>query len=127
MSISSAFAELQRTHLARENWACCQTCGLAETSELAKSEPRYRYYCFYHMQDAEQLQRMGAVHVSYGGFYAGDDDDATVGREIAEVFRRHGCPVDWEGSAESRLLVWCDAPTRLQALLVGAGHEVATA
>jgi hypothetical protein len=94
-SLNAGFAVLRkRGYFAKQNWYCCQTCGV---DAVPDDEPDY---VFYHSQDAERLAERDAVHLSWGG----------DGHEIAKVFRDNGLAVDWDGTDGRRIHVKAAAP-----------------
>jgi hypothetical protein len=112
--LNAAFADLRRQGiLAKQNYACCQTCGFAELRYEAKLVARQGREVlggiFYDMQDADDLKKDGKCCLAYVGLglypdaSAGAQDDATlrVGRIACETLRRRGVSVVWDGSAES--------------------------
>ncbi|WP_203857013.1 DUF6891 domain-containing protein [Plantactinospora mayteni] len=89
--------------VARENFTCCQNCGLAEIgAEVADGETP-RGYAFYHQQDAERGAAGEAVWIAYGLF--GQPPSAEIGAEVAAVLREHDLPVDWAGETGTRIRV----------------------
>jgi hypothetical protein len=102
--LAAAFAELNDTDIvARENFACCQTCGLAEIGGEVSDAAAARGYAFYHQQDAESAVESGSLHIAYGLF--GKPPTPEIGNEVAEVLRRHGLDVYWDGSVTRRIMV----------------------
>ncbi|MFI5931927.1 DUF6891 domain-containing protein [Actinoplanes sp. NPDC051494] len=95
--------------VAREDFACCQSCGTNEIGAEAGKETVARGYVFYHMQDAERAAQGGTLWLAYGSFDAQADDaqadDAQIGEEIAAALRAEGLEVDWTGDAGQRLHV----------------------
>ncbi|AVT39322.1 hypothetical protein [Plantactinospora sp. BB1] len=89
--------------VARENFTCCQNCGLAEMgAEVADGETP-RGYAFYHQQDAERGADGEAVYVAYGLFE--QPPSAEIGAEVATALRDHDLPVDWAGDTGARIRV----------------------
>jgi hypothetical protein len=102
--LDAAFAELEASGIVcRQNWTCCQTCGLAEMGDEVK--PTSRGYAFYHQQDTDAAVETGSLFLAYG---ACSDEKATqleVANEIARTIKENGLRVEWEGSLEKRMLV----------------------
>lgn len=102
--LAAAFAELNDADIvARENFACCHKCGLAEIGGEVRDPAAVRGYAFYHQQDAENAVELGSFHIAYGVF--GRPPTAAIGIEVAEVLRRHGLDVYWDGSISQRIMV----------------------
>ena len=94
-SLNAGFAELrERGYFAKQNWQCCQTCGVAAIPDDVTD------YVFYHSQDAERLAEEDIVNLSWGG----------NGHEIAKVFRDKGLAVGWDGTDGRRIGVKAAAP-----------------
>jgi hypothetical protein len=89
--------------VAREDFACCQSCGSAEIGGEVLDEDEPRGYVFYHGQDADHAATGGGLWLSYGSFE--QPDPTAVGEEIAEVLRAQGLPVEWDGSPARRIHV----------------------
>ncbi|MEV4312552.1 WD40 repeat domain-containing protein [Actinocrispum sp. NPDC049592] len=85
---------------ARANFTCCNSCGFGEIRGEAAEDARG--FVFFHEQDALNLAK-GRLYLSYGGF--DDTDSAVVGREVVEALAAAGLPVEWDGSANSRIAV----------------------
>ncbi|MEO3923415.1 hypothetical protein ABGB07_06090 [Micromonosporaceae bacterium B7E4] len=89
--------------VARENFTCCQNCGLAEIgAEVADGETP-RGYAFYHQQDAERGADGEAVWVAYGLFE--QPPSAEIGAEVTAALREHDLPVDWAGDTGARIRI----------------------
>ncbi|MFI7487900.1 DUF6891 domain-containing protein [Micromonospora echinaurantiaca] len=106
--LTAAFRALTAAGIvARENFACCQNCGL---SEIGADVPRSivpRGYAFYHRQDAERGVDGEGVHIAYGLFE--QPPSAAVGEEVAAALRAEGLTVRWNGEAGNRIhvpMVW---------------------
>jgi hypothetical protein len=94
-SLNNAFAVLRkRGYFAKQNWQCCQTCGVDAVPDDVTD------YVFYHGQAALMMEERGAVHLSWGG----------DGNEIVKVFRDNGLDVDWDGSDGQRIGVKAAVP-----------------
>ncbi|TCB97282.1 hypothetical protein E0H26_13565 [Micromonospora zingiberis] len=103
--LTDAFRALDITGIvAREDFACCQSCGSSEIGdEVTKGAPA-RGYVFYHGQDAERAAQGGTLWLAYGSF---DEqiDAAQVGEEVVAALRGEGLEVDWTGDAAQRIHV----------------------
>jgi hypothetical protein len=117
MSLKTAFAELRSKHklIARQNFMCCNSCGCSAIGTVAKGKPRDRRpkgYVFFCKQDGQHLKNSGRVHVGFGQIPGTSVPSLAFGKLAAEVFVKHGCPVEWNGKSDTRLLVWRDENTR---------------
>ncbi|MEU8331523.1 hypothetical protein [Micromonospora sp. NPDC048839] len=102
--LTAAFRTLSAAGLvARENFSCCQTCGVAEIGDEVPRGRTARGYAFYHRQDAENGVDDSGVHVAYGLF--GQPTTADIGAEVAAALRAEGLTVHWDGSTGTRIRV----------------------
>jgi hypothetical protein len=93
--LTAAFRDLDVAGItAREHFACCQSCGVAEI----KAEEVRRGYVFYHFQDVRGAAAGGGVFLSY-------TPDRQIGAEIATALRAHGLEVDWDRDTGTRIYV----------------------
>ena len=93
--------------IARCNYSCCQTCGVAEISqEAAAQSPSPQFYVFWHEQDEEGRLRHGTVYLSYGSLDGEADARANreAGEKIVARLRELGVPVTWKGNPGTRIL-----------------------
>ncbi|GAA2590965.1 hypothetical protein GCM10010435_82100 [Winogradskya consettensis] len=109
--------------VAREDFACCGSCGHSEIGDEVGKGQRARGYVFYHGQDAERAAQGGSLWLAYGAF--GEEvGDAEVGGEIVAALRGEGLEVDWTGDAGQRIHVrlrWAKRRHgRMAAFAVGA-------
>ncbi|MFG3339453.1 DUF6891 domain-containing protein [Glycomyces sp. NPDC048151] len=101
--LTEAFAELDRGGIvAREHFACCQSCGTAEIWAEASDDDRG--YVFFHMQDTESAHE-GVLFLAYGS--RSDEPEATVaiGREVVKTLREHGFRTAWDESERTRIQI----------------------
>jgi hypothetical protein len=110
--LDAALAELEsRGVVARQNFTCCGTCGNSEIWGEIDNAPggreSVRGYVYYHEQDTERAASGGRLFFSYGANSDGPDPAGTavVGRELADVLKRAGFTVEWDGDPDSRVLV----------------------
>ena len=96
--LEKAFAKMEeRGIIARQNWFCCQTCGVDAMRGLLKAAPSKVGYCFYHAQDAEDLKRSdGMMHLAFGGVCA-------TGQTICICLEQAGIEYEWGGDSGSRI------------------------
>ena len=109
--VAAAFAELDAAGVvARMNFTCCQTCGVAEIDDERPADRPSSGYVFFHQQDSERLADAGAqLFLAYGtldpirGQVA--EQDAEIGRRIESALRAQHLPVEWSGSSQQRISV----------------------
>ncbi|MEE6260694.1 DUF6891 domain-containing protein [Plantactinospora sonchi] len=89
--------------VARENFACCQNCGLGEIGDEVADGDQPRGYTFYHQQDAERGAEGAGLYLGYGLF--NQPPSVEIGEEVAAALRDHDVPVKWDGSTGSRIFV----------------------
>ena len=90
--------------VAREDFACCQSCGNSEIGDEVGNGTAARGYVFYHGQDAERAAQGGTLWLAYGSFEK-RIDAAQVGEEVVAALRGEGLEVDWTGAAAQRIHV----------------------
>ncbi|MET9557001.1 hypothetical protein [Streptomyces sp. NPDC006645] len=106
--ITAVFAGLdERGIVARENFTCCRSCGLAEIgAERAESDTReVRGFVFFHRQCTEAAAAGAGLSLYYGGFDGSEGTTAAVGREVTAALSSAGLPVKWDGSPGSAIEV----------------------
>ncbi|WP_405799839.1 DUF6891 domain-containing protein [Streptomyces sp. NBC_01506] len=98
--IAAVFAGLDtRGIVARENFTCCRSCGLAEIgaeSEAGDTEA-VRGFVFFHAQGTERVAAGGGLSLYYGGFDGSEETTTAVGREVAAALTDAGLAVKWDG------------------------------
>lgn len=98
--LTTGFANVRnRGYFARQNWSCCQTCGLAKLPNGISD------YVFYHKQDAARMHddesRILAMVPKAGVYLCWGGD----GEEIRKAFLEAGLAVTWNGSESQRIYV----------------------
>ncbi|MGN9890371.1 DUF6891 domain-containing protein [Micromonospora sp. L31] len=102
--LTAAFRALTAAGVvARENFTCCQNCGVDEIGADVPRTIEPRGYAFYHRQDAERAVAGSPVFVAYGLF--GGPASAEIGEEVAAALRAEGLTVHWNGDTGSRIQV----------------------
>jgi hypothetical protein len=103
--LTDAFRALDLAGIvAREDFACCQSCGSSEIGDEAGSGTPSWGYVFYHGQDAERAAQGGTLWLAYGSF-GKQIGGAQVGEEVVAALRGEGLEVDWTGDAAQRIQV----------------------
>jgi hypothetical protein len=87
--------------VARGNFTCCNTCGVAEI--IGEARDGQRGYVFFHQQDTEAAAEGGGLYLSYGTFDG--TDPVELGNEVVAALTAVGAPTVWDGSVSKRILV----------------------
>lgn len=110
--LDDAFAELDAGGVvARMDFTCCQTCGVAEIDDEVRPGQEPVGYVFFHQQDSERLGDDDAVLLlSFGAFGIADADAyeaaaLAVGHRVRAALERAGLTVDWPGTTSRRIAV----------------------
>ncbi|GAA3590732.1 DUF6891 domain-containing protein [Kribbella ginsengisoli] len=109
--VEAAFAELDAAGvIARMNFTCCQTCGVAEIDDERPADRPSTGYVFFHQQDTERLADTPAhLFLAYGPIDPTpqdfDNQAVEIGRRIESTLRAHNLPVTWTGSTSQRISV----------------------
>jgi hypothetical protein len=111
--LDQAFAELEeRGIVARQNFADCGTCGVAEIGgeidAVRKRGRKVRGYTFYHMQDTESAVDGGGLYLNYGSVDDGEKAALAIANEVVGALKRRGLDTDWDGSWKRRIGVKLD-------------------
>lgn len=102
--LSRAFIALEATGItARENFACCRTCGQAEIA--AAGSPDARGYVYFHSQCTDSAAVGHGLALLYGGFDGSSDTTASIGREIVAALQETGLSVEWNGDPEQTITI----------------------
>lgn len=102
--LARAFASLDAAGVtARENFACCRTCGLAEIRAAGREDARG--FVFFHSQCTEGAAAGHDLWLLYGGFEPGEEPTASVGREVVAALDAVGLAWAWDGSAQDAIRV----------------------
>jgi hypothetical protein len=63
-------------------------------------------YCFYHLQDMEgAMSDEGGLWLAFGSFPPNRKRTVAVGQLVRDEFERAGFTVEWDGTAENRVLL----------------------
>ena len=106
--LDAAFAALEASGiLARQDWTCCGTCGVAEMADEAKAALREgrrpHGYVFFHAQDTERAVEGEGVFLNYGSTEGDDDAAVAVGHQIVGALKAQGLEPKWDGSLGRRI------------------------
>lgn len=111
--LDDAFAALEADGvIARQNFTCCGTCGVAEIGDeidavLEAGQPA-RGYTFYHMQDTERAAEGEGLYLNYGACEEGEAAALAIAQDIVTQLTAHGLSVEWDGSFARRIAVSLD-------------------
>lgn len=125
-ALSKAFDALAEIGIvARQNFACCGSCGSAEIGDERDESRQWRGYIYFHQQDTDQIFESNTTYVGYGLFldsYFTDEqweklseaeqaqtyEKLTVelmDNEVIPVLEKHGIAVDWNRDLGTRILL----------------------
>ncbi|MFE0419527.1 DUF6891 domain-containing protein [Streptomyces tendae] len=79
---------------ARENFACCRSCG---TAEIGAEREGARGFVFFHRQSTEAAAEGHGLMLHYGGFDGSPETTTAVGHEVVAAFAGSGLPTEWDG------------------------------
>ncbi|TXS42625.1 DUF6891 domain-containing protein [Streptomyces sp. OR43] len=97
--LERAFAVLDgRGITARENFACCRSCGTGEIRGEGREDARG--FVFFHVQGTDGAVTGRRLMLYYGGFDESAETTTAVGREVAAVLGEAGLTVEWDGSPD---------------------------
>ncbi|GAA4901752.1 hypothetical protein GCM10023223_17070 [Stackebrandtia albiflava] len=102
--LSAAFTALADVGVtARENFACCMSCGVAEIrSEAAETD---HGYTFFHQQDTGHVAEGEPLHLGFGAYSGDPETAATVARQVVAALEEHGLTAEWDGEVSSRIVL----------------------
>jgi hypothetical protein len=108
-----AFADLEKAGIvARQNFSCCGTCGVAEIDDEIKQRQKKGGqlfgYAFYHVQDTENAVDGGGLYLNYGATEDGEAAALAIGKEIVKTLNEFELKTEWNGSWDTRILVRVD-------------------
>ncbi|MFI0351003.1 DUF6891 domain-containing protein [Actinomadura sp. 9N407] len=110
--LGQAFDELNaRAIVAREDFACCQRCGLSEIRDEHHDgeDERARGYVFYHEQDTGRRP----LYLTFDTPNGSDESRAALGNEVIGVLREQGLVPEWDGDPRRRIALDVD-PRRVR-------------
>lgn len=112
--LTEAFGVLEAGGItARENFACCRGCGMAEIG--GEGDEEARGFVFFHQQVTEHAADGHGLTLYYGGFDGSEETTADVGREVVAALAGTGLSTEWDGSpAKSITVVPLDWRKRLE-------------
>jgi hypothetical protein len=115
--LNQAFRELRvMGYIARQGYKCCSSCAgyaLTETAVAQVEKGRtVRGAVFYHKQDRERFLNDGPLHIRFSNLDSTQNgligiNTVEIGKEVVEVFKKHGIQTRWDGSPNSTITVGC--------------------
>ncbi len=94
--LTRAFSALEDAGIvAREDFACCSTCGRSEIK--AEASEGAVGFVFFHGQCTDRAAAGGALMLYYGGFDDSQDTTASVARHVVAELEQVGLSVEWSG------------------------------
>lgn len=94
--LTHAFERLEaRGITARENFACCRGCGMAE---IGGEREDARGFVFFHRQVTEHAADGHGLTLCYGGFDGSEETTVGVGHEVVAALTAVGLSTEWDGS-----------------------------
>ncbi|KAJ5439526.1 uncharacterized protein N7458_010524 [Penicillium daleae] len=105
--LESAFDSLEHEQkiLARMNYTCCRTCGVAEIG--GDSDENTQGYVFFHEQGTERLVSCGRILLYFGSFTDSESKNEAIGKAIVGSLRSGGLSVEWSGDPTTAIEVNC--------------------
>ena len=94
---------------ARHHFTCCQRCGVDQMQGLEDERDEIVGYCFYHAEDAENIERRKELFLSYGGYETPTECWSSEDVAHVVVTRLSDCGIGCEWDQ--------DDSTRIKALL----------
>lgn len=93
--LTRAFAALQEAGItARENFACCRTCGLSEIGD--EGGPDARGFVFFHTQGTDSAATGHGLTLYYGGFDDSSETTTAIGHEVVAALEAAGLHTEWD-------------------------------
>lgn len=107
--LNKAFADLRKQgFLARQNFMCCGGCASSALGQIVREKPgKYLGVLYYHSQDAERLKTIGEICLGHSPVDDAAPDWAhlLVPHAAKNTLLRYGLLVEWDGTAEQKLIV----------------------
>ncbi len=103
--IARAFRRFRKNGgLAKMGFMCCRSCASQALYCIAR-EHGLKKVAFWCKQTDANSRKTGLIHVSYFHTSGRSKDAVTVATELAEEFRSCGLKVEWNGEANTTILV----------------------
>lgn len=93
--LTRAFTVLQHNGItARENFACCRSCGQAEIG--TEAGPGSRGFVYFHSQCTESAAAGHGLTLLYGGFDGSSETTTAIGDEVVAALEAAGLSTRWD-------------------------------
>jgi len=108
--LDRAFEALEREGiLARQHWACCQSCGHCDMQEEGAAQRQAGRevlgYAFFHAQDTESAAGGGGLFLAFSAAEEKGEGEIGIGHRVVRALEREGLQVEWDGTTERRIYV----------------------
>ncbi|WP_072396660.1 hypothetical protein [Hyphomicrobium sp. CS1GBMeth3] len=108
--------------VARQDFTCCQNCGLAEIGDEIQAAVNAGFdvsgFTFYHAQDTDRATEGHGLYLTYGHVDGDEANSVAIGRTIVAALREAGLETDWDGTIRQRIGVRLDWQRRIPASAV---------
>lgn len=95
--LTRAFLILEASGVtARENFACCRSCGQAEIGAAGSADARG--FVYFHAQCTDAAACDHGLTLLYGGFDGTPETTISIGRDVVTALEAVGLPTSWDGS-----------------------------
>ncbi|MFD5536516.1 DUF6891 domain-containing protein [Streptomyces sp. NPDC127079] len=102
--LTRAFAALEREGIvARQDFACCRSCGLSEIGAEARDADRTRGFVFFHHQGTRGAAEGRGLSLYYGGFDGSAGTTEAVGRAVVAALVDAGLSAVWDGKPDKAI------------------------
>ncbi|MFE9742286.1 DUF6891 domain-containing protein [Streptomyces sp. NPDC006477] len=102
--LTRAFESLREAGItARENFACCRTCGESEIG--GEGGPDARGFVYFHTQCTDSAAAGKGLMLLYGGFDGSPETTTAIGREVVAALEAVGLPTEWDQSPDRAITI----------------------
>ncbi|MFC8956090.1 DUF6891 domain-containing protein [Streptomyces sp. NPDC057101] len=102
--LTRAFESLREAGItARENFACCRTCGESEIG--GEGGPDARGFVYFHTQCTDSAAAGKGMMLLYGGFDGSPETTTAIGREVVAALEAAGLPTEWDQSPDQAITI----------------------
>lgn len=104
--------------VARHDFSCCQTCGLAEIDDEIRGAVDAGVdvsgFTFYHSQDTDRAAEGGGLYLTFGHLDGNEVSGIAIARVIVDKLQEAGLKTDWDGSFGKRISISLDWKRRIR-------------
>ncbi|MFD3500522.1 DUF6891 domain-containing protein [Streptomyces sp. NPDC058678] len=102
--LEQAFAALEdKGIVARENFTCCRSCGMAEIGGEADGTEGARGFVFFHHQCTRGAAQGHGLTLHYGGFDDSAKTTKAVGHDVVAALGAAGLSAQWDGDPDKAI------------------------